>query len=266
MADLHTCDWKPDGVALAHVLIVHGYAEHSGRYAHLATALCARGIHVHAYDHRGHGRSPGRWGRVDDFGALVDDLAEQCYRIQRQAADLPVFLFAHSMGGLIASNFLARQPTGIAGAVISGPLLAIPENVSSLLLRLAGFLGAVAPWLPVDRLDSAKISRDAQEVAAYDADPLIYPGAISARTGVQLSAGIAATKDLLPQIAVPLLVIHGEADELAPPQGGHQLFERASSQDKSGHFQPGGYHELLHDLDQDEILALVVDWIVARVP
>ncbi|MCF6283982.1 MAG: lysophospholipase, partial [Candidatus Hydrogenedentes bacterium] len=114
MTPLYTRTWKPSAPACAHLLIVHGYGEHSGRYEHLADALTTLGVQVHAYDLRCHGKSPGKRGYITRFETLVDDLANQLEAVRAEAGDMPLFLFAHSMGGLVACNLLSRGEAGIA--------------------------------------------------------------------------------------------------------------------------------------------------------
>jgi len=265
MTGCHTWEWKPEGPARAHVLIVHGYGEHGGRYANFATALTDAGFHVHAFDHVGHGQSPGKRGYVDSFDALVTELAAQVARVLAEGEGKPCFLFAHSMGGLIATNYLTRGREGLRGAVISSPLLAVPEGVSPLLLRLADVLGQWLPWLPVDRLDSASISRVPEAVAAYEADPLVYHGPIRARTGAQLTAAIGETTARFSAITLPLLVLHGTDDRLVPIGGSRRLVAEAGSEDVSSYFQEGGYHELLNDVERDVVVQHVVAWLEERV-
>lgn len=264
MTECYIDDWKPIGPTRAHVLIVHGYGEHGGRYADFATTLTGTGFHVHRFDHVGHGKSPGKRGYVDSFEALVTELAAQVERMVGQAEGKPCFLFAHSMGGLIATNYLTRGHGGLTGAVISSPLLAVPEGVSPLLLRLAGFLGRWLPWLPVDRLDSSSISRVPEAVAAYDTDPMVYHGPIRARTGAQLTAAIAETTTRFSAITLPLLVLHGTDDGLAPVSGSRRLVAEAGSEDVSSFFQEGGYHELLNDLGAEEVVQHVLAWLEER--
>ena len=259
MSILYTRDWTPATAPRGHVLIVHGYGEHVGRYDTFAEELNGLGLHVHGYDHRGHGQSPGKRGYVVDFAVLVDDLASQLRVLRGLAGDLPIFVFAHSMGGLIAGSYFTGEHTGVSGVIFSSPLLAIPDNVSPLLIRMAGVLGALAPWLPVDRVDSRSISRIPAEVITYDDDPLVYHGAIRARTGSQLTAAIAAIETRFSAITVPFLVIHGNGDLLAPPSGSQRLYEEAGSADKHRFVMDGGYHELLRDEDSDQIRRIVFE-------
>jgi alpha-beta hydrolase superfamily lysophospholipase len=108
----------------ASVLLSHGLGEHGGRYARLTAALEARGVAVHALDHRGHGRSGGTRGHADRFDDLVRDL--EAFRRASLPAGVPTFLFGHSMGGLVALRHLQAHPeVEWAGVVLSAPLLGI---------------------------------------------------------------------------------------------------------------------------------------------
>lgn len=265
MATLYTREWKPTGAPRAFLLLVHGYAEHAGRYARFAGRLSESGIHILAYDHPGHGHSDGKRGEVGSFTSLVDDLQGQVEGAARVAGDRPLFLMGHSMGGLVSANYLATRPHALAGAIISSPLLALPESVPAWKLGAADWLGRWLPWLPVEALDASAISRDAAEVSAYRSDPLVYHGRINARTGAALVSGIRATTAVLPAIALPLLVLHGTADGLAPFSGGARLYREAGAADKTCHWEEGGYHELLNDRGGAAVHSRIAAWLDAHI-
>jgi alpha-beta hydrolase superfamily lysophospholipase len=243
------------------VVIVHGYAEHSGRYLDLALAFADAGLHVHACDLRGHGETPGKRGQIKNFAALVADLRRFVDRTRDKVGRKPMFILGHSMGGLLTAHYLAGESTGIRGAIFSSPLMAIPDHVSPRLLRMSRLLSLVAPFLPVDRLDSKGIARDPEVVQAYDADPLVYHGPIRARTGAELAHAIQALPELLPKITVPLLAFHGTADRIAPPSGSQLLIEHAGSTDKECFCVEGGLHELLNDTGREEAIQKILAWI-----
>lgn len=266
MSSLYRRHWDAAGRPRAQVLVVHGYAEHSGRYDTTAGVLNAAGFEVHAYDHQGHGKSPGTRGRIDDVAQLVQDLAIEVDWVRDRADGVPVFLLAHSMGGLVAVHYLSEHSDRVDGAVISSPLLAVPGSVPQWKRRLSGLLSAVVPGLPVEKLNSAMISRDPEAVRAYDADPLVYHRPICARTGAQLMAAIETAQPRLSAITCPLLVLHGTADGLAPFNGGKHLFESAGSPDKSPHWDDGGYHELFNDTRKDATRRAVVAWLNRHLP
>ena len=253
--------WPPEHSPLAHLLIVHGYAEHSGRYEALARELNDAGLHVHACDLHGHGQSPGKRGQIKEFAALVADLRRFVDRTRTMVGGKPLFILGHSMGGLLTAHYLAGEPTGIRGAIFSSPLMAIPEHVSPRLLRMSRILSRVAPGLPVDRIDSRGIAKDPEVVRAYDTDPLVCHGPIRAHTGAELAHAIQALPELLPKITTPFLVFHGTADSIAPPSGSRLLFERAGSKDKECFYVEDGFHELLNDTDHEEVVQKILAWI-----
>ena len=253
--------WPPEHSPLAHLVIVHGYAEHSGRYEALARQLNDAGLHVHACDLRGHGQSPGKRGEIKDFATLVADLRRFIERTRERVGGRPLFILGHSMGGLLTAHYLAGESTGIRGAIFSSPLMAIPDHVSPFLLGMSRILSVVAPGLPVDRLDSKGIARDPDVVHAYDTDPLVYHGPIRARTGAELAHAIQALPALLPKITVPLLVFHGTADPIAPPSGSALLLERSGGTDKECFYVEGGFHELLNDTGREEVIQKILTWI-----
>jgi alpha-beta hydrolase superfamily lysophospholipase len=261
MPALYSRAWPPVGKTTAHLIIVHGYAEHCGRYAALARAMNEVGVHVHAWDHRGHGESPGRPGRIERLDALVADLGSLAERVETEADGRPVFVLGHSMGGLILAHYLATTPLAIRGAIFSSPLLAIPGHVSPLLLRISRWLGRIAPGLPVERLDSRGIAQDPAVVQAYDHDPRIYHGAVRARTGAELVRAIQALEGMLPRITVPFLLFHGTADRIAPLAGSERLFLEGGSTDKEFFRVEGGYHELLNDSGREEVIRKILDWL-----
>lgn len=198
------------------------------------------------------------------MAAFREEVRAQLDAVRAESEGRPVFLFGHSMGGLLVAQLLEDGVAGLAGAVLSSPLLALPETVSPVLVRLANVLGTVTPWLPVERLDSTAISRVAAVVAAYDADPLVYRGPIHARTGAEFTRAINTVVAGFGRIRDPFLVVHGTADRLAPVAGSRQLLDQASSPDKTGNFYDGGYHELLNDEARELVSTDIIDWLLAR--
>src|ERR671932_912092 len=146
------------------VVLVHGYGEHIGRYAHVAQALAARGSTVVGPDHVGHGRSAGERALVKSFEPIVDDLRGV---VQAERGELPVVMVGHSMGGLIAVRYAQRHREDLAGLVLSGPAVGLGPVMQEWL---------AAPELPSEPLDATALSRDPAVGEAYVADPLVYHG------------------------------------------------------------------------------------------
>ncbi len=263
-AQLFTRRWDPDGEPRAHLALLHGYGEHSGRYERVAAALKGIGVAVHAYDQRGHGRSPGKRGYVRDIDELIDDFGLFVTRIREEAGDKSVFLMGHSLGGMVLALYAERETPAATGLIFSSPFLALPDDVSSLLIALAGVLGTLTPWLPVASMDTSGVSRDPAVVEAYEADPLNYHGKVLARTGAQFNEGIRRAQAEFQAITAPLLVFHGSGDRLVPPTGSKLLHERCGSSDKTLTLYPDGYHEMHNEPEKEQVLTAMCDWIERR--
>lgn len=261
--DFFEISWLPAGTPRGHVVLVHGYAEHCRRYAHVAAFLNALGFAVHSYDQRGHGKSPGKRGYIAQFDTLLDDLDTYFAHIQSRFAGQPVFLMGHSMGGLVVTRYVQTRTLPLCGLVLSSSLLAIGD-VSPFLIALAGVLGKLTPTLPVLALDAKAISRDPREVAAYESDPLVYHGKILARTGAELNAAIKAAQARFGSITLPVYAIHGTEDALAPVAGSRLLVAGLGSTDKTLREYEGGYHELFNEPERELVLTGVGDWLQGR--
>jgi alpha-beta hydrolase superfamily lysophospholipase len=244
-----------------HVLLIHGYGEHCARFDHVAAHLNSLGLAVHAYDQRGHGRSPGKRGYIADFNDLLRDLDAFHAHVQPRVADAPLLALGHSMGGLVCVRYLQERAPQWRGAVLSSPLLQL-EEVSPVLLALAGILSRLTPWLPVATLDSSALTRDPAVVQAYNEDPLVYHGRIVARTGQQLNDAVAKARAHACCVRMPLYLFHGTADRLAPCAGSQFFHDKCASPDKTLKCYEGGQHELMNDYDKDAVIAEVGRWLV----
>ena len=122
---LYVNQWMPDGPPKALVMLSHGMAEHSGRYARLADALCAAGYGLYAPDQRGHGRTAdegtlGLYAEKDGWNKVVGDLASLNQHIGQEQPGLPIILLGHSMGSYIAQAYLLHHSASLNGAILSG--------------------------------------------------------------------------------------------------------------------------------------------------
>jgi alpha-beta hydrolase superfamily lysophospholipase len=247
-------------------LVVHGYAEHSGRYDHVASRLTDAGYAVHALDLRGHGRSEGERALIRSFDQYIDDVAAFLERIRSSSPLLPVLMLGHSMGGLIVALFLARRTDGVRAAVLSGPAVKAGSNAARPLEWLLRALGRVLPRLRLARLDSGKVSRDPDEVAKYDNDPLVYHGQMKAGLVGAFSKAVRTLQKRAPKIDLPIAILHGGADGLADPEGSRILYERITSVDKTLRVYDGLYHEIFNEPERDHVLSDVIAWLDARSP
>ncbi|WP_433622585.1 alpha/beta hydrolase [Nocardia sp. CA-120079] len=256
--------WLPDTTAHAVIVLVHGVAEHSGRYAHVGKRLADNGFAVYALDHLGHGKSAGNNANIGSMAGSADNVAEMLKIASREHPDVPRFLLAHSMGSLITLYLAVRAPIDVDGIVLSAPPLDIA--VGNLLQRLLGpLLSRFAPNVGVLKLDSSMISRDPEVVRAYDNDPLVFRGMLPARTGMEMLNATEFVKSRLDQLTVPLLVLHGTADAIAAPSSTDLIEQGAGSKDLTVIRYEGLYHEVFNEPEQDKVLADVLEWLRAHV-
>ncbi len=256
--------WLPDTTARAVIVLVHGVAEHSGRYAHVGKRLADNGFAVYALDHPGHGKSAGNNANIGSMAGAADNVAEMLQIASREHPEVPRFLLAHSMGSLITLYLAVRAPIDVAGIVVSAPPLDIA--VGNPLQRLLGpLLSRFTPNIGVLKLDSSMISRDPEVVRAYDDDPLVFRGKLPARTGMELLNATQFVKSRLNQLTVPLLVLHGTADTIAAPSSTDLIERGAGSKDLTVIRYEGLYHEVFNEPEQDKVLSDVLEWLDARV-
>ena len=267
--ELTTYEWDvadPPGV----VQVAHGLAEHSARYDRFARALNEAGYTVRATDHRGHGASiagtPGDFGTAG-FEALIADVAAYGASLR---GDLPLFLFAHSMGSFAAQSLILTDSEQYAGVVLSGS--------TALDLLAAGMAQAEGP-VGLEAFNAGFehrtgyewLSRDEAEVDRYVADPLCgfdlpdktVPALFGAADTLADPAALSGIRSDL-----PLLVASGSDDPLA---GGGQLVEVLAQRyrdaglvDVTVRLYDGARHEILNELNRDEVTADVVAWLDAH--
>jgi acylglycerol lipase len=257
--------WLPPAAARAVVVLVHGFGEHSGRYARVGSRLAGAGFAVYAADHRGHGRTDGRRANLERMPLVIDDLSGFVRFATERHPGLPVFMIGHSLGGLIALQYATGPDRGLHGLVLSGPAVEVTVG-SAVLRRLARVLSAVVPNLGVAALDVDDISRDPEVVRAYRQDPLVHHGKIPARTGAEVLATTQALPARLPRLTVPLLLLHGGEDRICAPSGSTTVHAGVSSADRTLHHYPGLYHEVFNEPERDRVLDDLVSWLAAHLP
>ncbi len=258
----HWAVQEPRAVAL----LVHGLGEHSGRYQHVAEALGQRGIACLAPDHPGHGRSPGHRCHIaafEDFYPALDTLRDD---IATTYPDLPCFLIGHSMGGLIAGNYLLTRQERFSGAAFSGAAFEVPEPPGAVAIFINRLIASVIPTLGVMQLDASEVSRDPEVVRCYQEDPLVHSGKISAGLVVALFSAMATLVAGRDGITLPVLVMHGDGDVMTPAAGSQRFHDSVGSEDRTLRIYPGLYHEIFNEPEQTQVLQELGDWVEAHLP
>lgn len=260
-ADLYVQTWQPAGAIRGVVALVHGIGEHSGRYGYLVERLVGRGFAVAALDNRGHGRSGGIHGHIDSWAEYREDVHAFVHYVSTQFMRLPIFLYGHSLGGLIVTDYVLFHPEGLDGLIVSGHPLRPTGSAKPVLILLARILSRYKPTISFPLgLDDNTLSRDPEVVRAYKEDPLVHRR-VSARWGTETLAAIDRVRARASEIRLPLLILHGGADRINSVDGSRELFGLASSPDKQIRIYPGGYHEPHNDLDRELVATDVIEWL-----
>jgi acylglycerol lipase len=258
--------WAPEAQPRAIVLLVHGLAEHSGRYLNLAQELAPAGFAIYAPDHRGHGRSEGRRCYVNRFEDYVEDLDRFSGIVREAHPALKFFMVGHSLGGTIATAYAEAHQSKLAGLVLSAPALAAGASITQRDKILARIVSQLMPAAGVTRLDATAISKDTAVVKAYVTDPLVYTGKISARLGAEILRAIETDiPSHMPALTLPILIMQGTEDRLSNPQGSAMLFENISSSDKTLKRYAGLFHEIFNEPERAMVFADMRAWLAAHV-
>jgi acylglycerol lipase len=244
------------------VVFFHGLGEHVGSYLPFAETLNAAGITLWASDHLGHGTSEGVRVLINSVDDVVDD-AEHLLRLAREAhPDLPVILAGHSLGSAVATLLTAERvlPAGWtpAGLVLTGSSL-LPSTDTG---GLAELIASGADLMEL-RKDPGELTRNERYAQQIREDPLTWDGGIRLETLKALVAGRDRTEAAVRggSLALPVLLLHGEEDDLAPVSGAREAAETLP--DARLVTFPLDKHNILNELDRDAVYAVLVDFVLS---
>jgi acylglycerol lipase len=178
----------------------------------------------------------------------------------------PVFLIGHSMGGLIGAAHLLENQEAFKGAVLSGPSVKIPDNISQAVIFIGKVLSALIPKAGILALDPSGVSRDPAVVRAYVDDPLVHAGKITARLGAELLKTMRHVAAEVGRIRLPILILQGGADKLVDPAGARMLYALVGSTDKTLKVYEGLYHEVYNEPERQQVLHDVQAWLGRHLP
>lgn len=279
--------WLPRSKPRAVLHLLHGMAEHGGRYARFAQAAVAAGLAVYAQDLPGHGRSvrsPDELGHFDSWAQVLLAINRVRERIEKDHPGLPVFMLGHSMGAFLLQDYLVEHGRGLQGAILSattgdmGPLRLVGQQLlrAEALWRGRRHRSALAETLSFkdfnrrfrpNRTAFDWLSRDAAEVDAYVADPLCgfrcSCALWLALLGAGATLGDARRLARVPQ-DLPVLLVAGSADPVTGgeqgPRGLERRYRRAGLIDVQTRFYAEARHELLNETCREQATADVLQW------
>lgn len=249
-------EWSPGGAPTAVVVLVHGIAEHSGRYERTGTLLAEAGFLVRAFDLFGFGASGGPRGDISDWSIYHDQIERHLGWARGQ--DVKVVLMGHSMGGTLAAGYVLSGRPAPDLLVLSAPAL---SGGAAWQRVLAGVLSKVVPSLAIpNSLKGTQLSRDPAVGEAYFSDPLVYPKTTT-RLGSLFFTAMTDVTENSHRLDLPTLVLHGGADSIVPPQSTAPLGQLPGVE---RHLYPGLQHEILNEPEGPEIVGEIASWISAH--
>ena len=248
----------------AMLAMIHGYADHGARYAHVMGALAEHGIGSVIIDLRGHGKSSGLRGYCERFSEFEDDVGELRKLVEQRGKDLPKFLFGHSFGGLVATMSALDNPSPWKGLVLSAPFFGLALQVPRVKVIAGQIASKIYPKLGLPSgLSGKDVTHDPEKQRAYDNDPLVFKNATARWFTEATTAQQRVLRDA-PQLKLPLWMTFGEADRIASFEAGKRFYDRAGSSEKVWNPRPNLFHEVLNEPSWKEIVEPMARWILAQ--
>ncbi len=244
------------------VVIVHGICEHSGRYDHTASRFNEWDYSVYRFDLRGHGRSGGQRGFVENYERFIDDTDLVLNVARQENLGLPIFLLGHSMGGFISVAYGVKHPDRLSGLIHSGAAVMVLPAVKDLGENFDYNAMALSP---VPNSLSNLISRDPKVVKAYDDDPLVLKEFTMKLMGEIFITGVNWLLENMSSYRSPCLILHGGDDQIVPAESSRNLYNRIASTDKQIKIYEGLYHEILNEPEKETVLTDIHQWIEDRI-
>jgi alpha-beta hydrolase superfamily lysophospholipase len=256
---LVTRHWVPGGEPWAAMLIVHGAAEHSGRYERTGGLVAASGVDSHALDLRGHGGSGGTRGDVERWSDFLDDIELALGKVRQSQPALPLVLLGHSMGGLLCLDYATAGRPAPDLLVLCSPGLG--DRLPAWQHAMVPILARVSPRAVVPNAwRSGVLSRDPEVGRAIDADPLVLTG-LTMRLGAEGFAAQKRVSSAIDRLTIPTYVVHGGDDRFVPSEVSAPL-ERLPVVTRV--VVPGLRHETLNEPEGPEVVAGIVAWLRER--
>lgn len=255
-------NWTPDQTPVARVLLVHGVGEHSDRYAHVGEFFSKAGLALTGFDLLGHGKTDGQRGHADSYDVFCREIDFFVNELGNSQPAVPIFLYGHSMGGLIVLYYtLFKNPKNIKGVISTSPGLVPGYRIPAWKTTLGNILYSIAPKFSMDNgLPLDGISHDKSVVAAYKADKLNHPS-ISARMGMDLIRNGQLVSQKAADFPLPLLLMVGSDDQLVDPKAVIAFGQKANYKTTLKVWD-GGFHELHNEPFKADVLQTMTNWII----
>ncbi|MFX1337204.1 MAG: alpha/beta hydrolase [Promethearchaeota archaeon] len=253
--------WIPE-TPKAVVQVIHGFAEHSGRYKNVVNQLVPNGYLIYAHDLRGHGKSEGDENFVESMDQYVEDEKKFYDMIKQKHSNLKIFMLGHSMGSGIAMYFTKKYGNLLAGLILSGTAKYFGGEAGKVKKIFAKKMSKTFPKLRASSgVDPQLLSHDIEEVEAYKNDPLVHYKKITARLGWEMIKSFEEATEIVGDFKLPVLIQRGSEDNVMT--GTDELKDAFRTNDLTYKVYDGLYHEIYNELEKDraKVLKDLNDWL-----
>lgn len=242
--------WLPKQNTKKCILVIHGLGEHSGRYEDFALKLIKKNIGIYSLDLPGHGKSDGKKGHIKKFSEFLNATEQSLIHIRRNHLDCPIILFGHSLGGLIALNFLIdRESREIESAIISSPWIKLAIEVPKYLLNIQKVFKNIFPSLTLNnRINPSDLSKDQIIINKYINDRQVHDR-ISLKLYSEVMDSIKVVKEKSNKIKIKTLIYHGKNDRLISYLGSDEISKKISNTEF--YLLNNVFHEPHNDIEKD---------------
>lgn len=255
--------WQSEHELKGVISLVHGLGEHSGRYSTWAGLLNQAGYTVLSYDLRGHGKSGGQRGHISSFDDYMKDTALLLDEAKKRYPEAAQFLYGHSLGAIIVTNYVLRKKPQLNGVIVSGLANKTSLQEQKGKIILAKVLGSIVPKMSMSTgLVPATISKDPQVVEKYIHDPMVHNKASVGFAKASMDA-INYDDQHAQEWELPVLFMHGELDKLGYADGSREFSGKIKG-DCTLKIWPGMYHEVHNEPEKDQVLDYLCKWLDAH--
>jgi alpha-beta hydrolase superfamily lysophospholipase len=261
---LYYQSYLPVGKPSAVVVIVHGAGDHCERYRRAVKMLVPRGFAIYGFDQRGCGQSAGQRGHIDDWKEYREDVHAFIDLVAREQPGETIYLWGYSNGALVAADYALHHPAKLGGVILMSSPFKPCGKTSPVAVLAKRALSKAWPRFSLRRGPRIQqVTRDPQVIAAAAGDVQMH-GLASARWGDEVRSALKRVGERSGELCLPLLILHGEDDQLYTPEGARCFYERVTYPDKQLIVYPGGYHELHNDVIFEQVLVDMAEWMEQR--
>ncbi|MEL7590792.1 MAG: lysophospholipase [Anaerolineaceae bacterium] len=259
--DIYYEGWSPEGEVKAVLMIVHGVGEHIGRYTNVVDHYVPLGFAIYGVDHIGHGKSGGEREMVERFEDYIEPLVTFREKIAGWYPGKPIFIYGHSMGGLITTLYLLDHQADFKGAILSAAAAKVPDNITPLTVTLGKILASITPRVGMIQLDTNYLSHDKTVVETYNSDPLVFHGKMPVRLSAEMLRAMTRVANEMQKITLPVFILQGSEDKLVDPSAAQMLYDGVGSPDKTLKIYAGLFHEVHNEPEREVMFKDLETWL-----